>query len=261
MPVIRPDRRRPRRPARRAAPPPTRSMRPAPRERAGAGLDRRSSITPRSSTAVDVAPRLAVAARPRSPRESRPPMKRADGHRLAAGIDVDQRVARRVERDRPAADRHRDHPGAGRDDGEGRRPGEEMRQQRGVGIVDAAKDRRRRVEAGRGGDLGQQRPEPVGGVRGAAASARVQPSALDQRREAARGGFQRSVWQPSEVTSVARDAGEPEGPVLRIGQDRRRVRARLGEARELPVELRAEIEPGRQPRRCRSRRRPAAPAS
>ena len=75
-----------------------------------------------------------------------------------------------------------------------------------------------------------------------------QPSRSTRLEKSLAAGFQRSVWQPSEVHLGRSHAGEPPSPVLRIG-DEARGRERLRKALRLPEKLRAEIEPARQPRR------------
>ena len=104
------------------------------------------------------------AGRRRAASYSRPPMKRADGTGSPKALTLIS-VSRAGSSARlRAADRHRDHPGAGGDDRERRRRVEEMGIERGVGIVDAARDGRSGGQAGRGGDLGQDRAEEVAGL-------------------------------------------------------------------------------------------------
>ena len=119
-------------------------------------------------------------------------------------------------------------------------------------------DRRRRIEPGR---APRPPPSPGRGRRrrgAAAASAPVQPMPVDQRREAA------GVRVPEVGVAAERGAlggahaGEPRRPVLRVGQDRRGARGRLGEAAELPEELRPEVQPRGQPRRAGLREARAA---
>ncbi len=85
------------------------------------------------------------------------------------------------------------------------------------------------------------------GRAGAILSATPSVSTSDEKRPSC--GFHRSVWQPSDDMSVASDAGQPVAPVLRIGNDacRARLQPRIG--LELPVQLRADVEPHAKPGR------------
>ena len=131
-------------------------------------------------------------------------MKRAEGTGSPKALTLTSvsRAASRAAGRPPIA--MRDDPGAGRDHRERRAPGEKMRQERGIGIVDAAMDRGRRVKAGRRRDLGGDRPEDVGGTAERRHQRWTSPcrSTSEEKRPAC--GFQRSVWQPSEVRSEAR---------------------------------------------------------
>ena len=85
----------------------------------------------------------------------------------------------------------------------GRLARQQMRQQRGVGIVDAA-DRpafpaSRPVRAAISGRSGPSRSP----ARRTGANSRRQPIASTSVEKSRARGFQRSVWQPSEVTSFA----------------------------------------------------------
>ena len=109
--------------------------------------------------------------------------------------------------------------------------------------MDAAKTGVSR-EAGRRRDRGGSAPAVAGAPDRRHQRARHpcgRPAPRNRRR-----GIPESVWQPSDVASSAarREAARP---VLRIGQDRRRARKLLGEARELPEELGPEVEARRQP--------------
>ena len=207
-------------------------------------------MRPRARTASTSAGSGTMPRSPVSRDHSRPPMKRADGTgspKALTLIRVSRRGSSAAGRP-PTAIATTQVPVETTANGAGWL--QQVRQQRGVGIVDAADDRRGRVEAGRRRHLGRDRAEPVGG-----AAERRHPAlpALGRRRgtrSCGACGFQRSVWQPSEVASEASDAAEPEGPVLRVGEDGGDARRRLGEAAELPEELRPEVQPRRQPRRA-----------
>ena len=145
-----------------------------------------------------------------------------------------------------------DHPGAGRDHRERRPCGQQMRQQRGVGIVDAAEHRRVcGASPVRAAICGQDRAEHVARRGAPAANRRAPAQAVDQRRKVAPRGRPEIGVAAERGHFVGGDAGEPEAPVLRVGEDRGAPCANsAGKALLLPEELRAEIEADRQARRA-----------
>jgi len=185
---------------------------------------------------------------PADPVELAPAHEAGRGHRRAAGIDVDQRVARRIKRHRPPADRHGDHPGPGRDHREGRPSRQKMGQQRGVGIVDAADHRGSRRQPGPCRNGGQHRPEDrIGSKR--RRHHRADPQPPDQRREPPRRRFPQIGMRPQRRQVAGRHPGQQMAPELRPGDDPRHPVAQAGFGQELPVDLRPEVQPQRQPRR------------
>ena len=171
------------------------------RERAGALLDRRQQHDGRVSTAP-ISASVQSSGRPSASTEnSRPPMKRADGTGSPSALTLTSVSRAGSSVDRPAADRHRDHPGAGRDHGEGRR----------VGAADAAAARR--------WNRGCRRPPASAGsspVR-AASSGRIGP----RRSPAGRTGANRSR-QPSRSTSDEKSR-RPRVPQIGVAAERRHL--------------------------------------
>ena len=155
------------------------------RERTGALLDGWRQKDRRLQHRPNVARRSAAAApRRRSVSNSRPPMKRAEGTGSPKALTLTSvsRAGSSSTFAPPIAIEITQVPVETTE--KGCRPAEQMRQQRGVGIVDAAMDRRVGGQPGRGGDLRQDRPEPIAARRTGAISAR-QPMPIDQRREIA----------------------------------------------------------------------------
>ncbi len=186
-----------------------------------------------------------------SSENSRPPMKRAEGTGSPSALTLTSVSRAAIERHLAAADRHRHHPGAGRDDREGRRVGQEMRQQRGVGIVEAAEDRRLRVEPGslRQAQAGSGRagPWPAAPAPSACASPCVSTSDEKSRRP--------RVPQIGVAAErghlVGGDAGQPQAPsIAGTSGSRRPWRIRPGKRFCCQKNLRAEIEADRQARRA-----------
>ena len=114
-----------------------------------------------------------------------------------------------------------DHPGAGRHDRERRLVADQMRQQRGVGIVDAAIDRHGRARSDRLSDLGKDRRQHIEGRADTAPLGRAMSSVSISEEYVA------SPWIPQIGMAAERrdlvggNAGQPPRPVLRIGDDGR----------------------------------------
>ena len=140
----------------------------------------RRSRTCRRSASVAVA-----GLSPSIAENSRPPMKRAEGTASPKALTLTSVSRRSSSSTGCSADRHRDDPGAGRNDGEGPLLGQEMRQQGGVRVVNAADHPAVAPQAGRPRDFGTHRSEEVRGF----PKRRQQPPParlVDERRVASR---------------------------------------------------------------------------
>ena len=82
-------------------------------------------------------------------------------HRATQRVDIDQRVAGRIERYVPAPNAERNHPGAGGDDGESPLPDQKMRIERSVAVMDAAGNRKPLRQTGPFRHIRQQRAQHV----------------------------------------------------------------------------------------------------
>ena len=175
------------------------------------------------------------------------------GRRPAQSVHIDQQVARRIERHLRAADRHGNHPCAGRDHRERLWQRLEMRQQRGVGIVDAGKNRGFGCDAGAGSDPRQQRPGHVTRM-GERCHLLLEPERRGQRREGALARLPEIGVAAERRVFAAKGPGEQPRPILRIGHHPREPRAQAGLGFQQPMQLRARVQPHGQPRRSRQRK-------
>ncbi len=160
-------------------------LRGAAAERARAPVDRGQQHHARLQHGADIGIGRLDSAPLRHQLELAPAHEARRRHRLPHRVNVDKRVAAGIEPDRSAADRHDDHPRAGRHHRERPPAGQKVRIKRGVGIVNAARDGRAGANSGGPRDLGQDRPEPRGtGTRRRQQVADCQP--VDERRKRAR---------------------------------------------------------------------------
>ncbi len=161
-------------------------------------------------------------------------------------IDIGEHVPGRIER-RPAADRHQNDPGAGRDDAERALARKYVRDERKVGIVRPAMHPNLRRHARRRRDLGTNR-EGVPGL----AQRRDKPAPAPADDEARRRRLIRSpeIAVAGERGDFARQfPGQSPQPILRIHQQSARAGEKRGIAPLVEIDAAAEIEPARGPRR------------
>ena len=192
------------------------------REGAGARSSDGSSIVSEASTRAISSSLAGLGSGPSSVENSRPPMKRADGHRVAEGIDIDQRVARGVERSGRWRRRPWRSPRC-----LSTRPRRALR-----APADAAAARRWNrgcrngpacPRAGRCAPRWRAGSCPAGRPRGRIRREELSPAQrIDQRGIVARGRVPEIGVAAERGDLGGGNASQPPRPVLRVGQDRSR---------------------------------------
>ena len=171
---------------------------------------------------------------------------------MAQCVDVDQRVARRVQRHRRRPHRHHHNPSPGRDDRKRRCPRHQMRQKGRVAVVDPDQNRHR-ANPGFGLQIGQQIAQNLAGAAGRGDLV-GNPHPGRQIRECALNRVPQ-IGVTAQRTQIAGALpGQPKPPVLRPCHHRIQPRQQPRIPRQLPKDLRPKVQPPRQPRRSGQRK-------